>query len=294
MEIAIADEVPALAEGLANSNYRGGTVDRIWLLAGEGDDGLKFRLFLSKYRSGGEAFASPRHHHGFQQIRWADSGSINFGPDQNIPEGDIAYFPKGTYYGPQVKDGGVSLLLQYGFDAEMPGGSTEDYRNGELIKTLAKGTTTATGGRFADGYYIDKDPVTGEERRRDGGEVMAQATGRNLKIPPERYATPVLMHVEAFGAYQDGPGVEVRQLGSFFDNTGPEGDLAIRHVKLTDGTYRLTSDRAQIAWTTSSGLQIDGKTCPRMTSLYSPLGEEALLSGADGAKMFVLELPRRI
>ena len=48
----------------------------------------------------------------------------------------MAYFPRGAYYGPQVKDTGVGLLLQLGFHEEHQYGGTWANVREEAIKRL--------------------------------------------------------------------------------------------------------------------------------------------------------------
>lgn len=38
------------------------------------------------------------------QIRWAYTGSVNHAPDRDIPAWDVAYFPRGVFYGAQHTD----------------------------------------------------------------------------------------------------------------------------------------------------------------------------------------------
>ena len=294
MDIVISAEVPAKAEGGIGDAYRSGAVERTHLLADSAADGLNFRLFFSKYQPGGDAFQSPRHHHGFQQIRWTKSGSVNYGPEQNIEVGDIAYFPRGTYYGPQVKDQGVSLLLQYGFGAEMVAKKVEEYRQGAHIKDLKKSLDKLQEtGRIVDGVYVQIDPATGEERRSDPGEALHKQLGTKLAIPPEGFATPILIHPRAFEFFQLEPGVEFKHLGRFFDHPGAQADLHLAAVRLSEERdFTLSAERAQIAWSLSDGLKIDGRDYPSLTFLYSPLGENSVITGQGGVEVMIVEFPR--
>lgn len=46
-------------------------------------------------------FAEPRHQHNFDQIRYCISGTMNYGPNCWVKEGEVAYYPEGAYYGPR-------------------------------------------------------------------------------------------------------------------------------------------------------------------------------------------------
>lgn len=288
MKIVITAEVPVRAQDPSKA-ARPGSIIRQVLLSGHAADGLNFRLIRSQYQEGELAFESPRHHHAFQQLRWTESGSVNYAPGQDIPEGDIAYFPRGAYYGPQRKDQGIALLLQYGFGSEFLGGSGEQARDGEQAMTALRAR-----GTFAGGEYTDTDPATGQTRRRDAVQaIYEERTKTPFTVPPEGYAAPVLMHTRAFAYYQAAQGVQIRRLGSFCDHPGPHADLRLSTVLLTgEGTYRFGPDRAQIAWTITPGLRADGTTYPEMTCLYSPRDDDTTIAADGSAELFLIELPR--
>lgn len=291
MEVAIVSEVP-IKEQRKSGSLRPGDTIRQSLLKGDAPDGLNFRFVRSQYQAGEKAFQSPRHRHGFQQIRWTESGSANYAPGQDIPEGDIAYFPRGTYYGPQLKSEGVGLLLQYGFDGEHQSGPKwERHRVAALEKLRARG-------ELEDGLFVEIDPETGERRERDANQALYEAqyeeqTQRKFVIPPEGYASAILMHAAAFSYYQTGPGVEVKHLGRFYDHAGPNADVRISMIRLSgEGEYVLSAERAQIAWTRDPGLRIEGQVYPELTCFYCPRGEQLLLGCEQCIEIYLVELPR--
>lgn len=275
MEIVTADEIGTLSEGYAGRT-RSGNIDRQWFFRRSESDGLNFRFFRSIYKGGDLAFESPRHHHNFQQFRWTEMGSVNFGPGQDIAEGDIAYFPRGTYYGPQRKHEGVGILLQFGFGDEMP-----SRRKPEADE--------------------DTDEARIQEERwraRGGTETMeaaasVEAAPATATVPPERFSAPILMHPAAFQFHELGVGVAAKWLGRFHDHDGEHGDVAVIVLRLSEGgEYRLASDRAQLGWTITAGLEVEGQSYPRMTSFFSPRGDEAALRGSGGTEMIIIEFPR--
>ena len=284
MEIAAVNEVHS--EWRADVTRKGKT-PRKWLLVEEAEDGLSFRLVRSEYQPGDDAFETPRHHHAFQQIRWAERGALNFAPEQYVSEGEIAYFPRGTYYGPQRRDSGVGITLQFGFGREMLGGknASATYRAG-VEKLKARG-------RIEGGLFVDIDPETGQERRRDPAEAVAEEiTGESYRIPSEGYAAPILMHPDAFVYYQAGAGVELKHLGSFYDHAGPNADVIISVLRLSaGGVHKLGGERAQVAWSTGA-LLIGGRNYPDLTCLYSPRSEEIEISSSGTSEIYLVELPR--
>lgn len=285
VQIAVAADVPYEER---KDPTREGLIKRKWLLRGGEADGLNFRLFRSEYQEGELAFQSPRHHHAFQQFRWAERGEINFAPDQYIPKGDIAYFPRGTYYGPQVKDTGVSWLLQFGFGPELPGGKQAMELHRAAVEQLRDR------GRIEDGMFIDIDPETGKERRRNPAEVLVEEqTGKPYRIPDEGYAAPILMHSKAFAFADAAPGIGIKRLGAFFDHAGPDADVRVRILRFESGAeYRLSGERAQIGWSVGDGVTIDGEEYPALTAFFSPRDEDTALSGKGGAEVYIIDFPR--
>ncbi|MEC3997036.1 hypothetical protein VSR01_27435 [Actinacidiphila sp. DG2A-62] len=291
MKTVITSDVPVRAQDPARA-ARPGSILRQTLFAETAEDSLSFRLIRSQYQGGDLAFESPRHHHTFQQLRWTETGSVNYAPDQNIDEGDLAYFPRGAYYGPQRKDHGAAFLLQYGFGEEFLHARARNRdNNAETEAVLERLRETGT---FEGGRYTDTDPETGRPRTRDSVEAIydARTNGRHT-VPAAGYPTPIPMHPAAFAYYQAAHGIEIKHLGSFYDHAGPNADLHISIVRLTDNAaYTFTPERTQIAWTTNDGLRVDGTAHPKLTCLYSPRGQRDDVTGVDGVEILVLDMPR--
>lgn len=297
MQIITVAHAPTTQQSRDTSLRTGATV-RQTLLSDSTADGLNFRFIRSQYQGGDAAFESPRHHHAFQQIRFTEAGSVNYAPGHDIPQGDIAYFPRGAYYGPQRKDNGAGLLLQFGFHGEHQSGPEwKQHRVAALERLNARG-------RLDGGIYYERDKATGQEMERDANQALYEEqylaqTGRRFSIPREGYAEPILMHPAAFKYYATADGVRVKQLGHFFDHPGPNADIRITMVELAEGkSYIFTPERAQIAWTLDAGLWVEGTTYGKLTCLYSPR-DEALTVKADTAaadgnviELYLLELPR--
>jgi hypothetical protein len=85
----------------------------------------------------------------------------------------------------------------------------------------------------------------------------------------------------------------MKRLGSFFDYPGPNADVRISVLRLSDqGAFTLGADRAQIAWSTGPGLRIERRAYPELACLYSPREETAELSSESPVEVFILDLPR--
>lgn len=289
MEVVIAANVREEEQRFAG---RPGRTVRQYLLSDNAPDGLNINLYRSQYQGGDAAFGSPRHHHAFQQIRWTEQGSVNYAPGQEIPAGDLAYFPRGAYYGPQRKDQGIGLLLQFGFGAEHQSGAAWNrYREAAMRRLTERG-------RFENGLYVSVDPETGGTVERDAVQAIYEEQAKDrgsgeFIIRPEGYEMPVLIHPAAFAYYQAEPGVEIKHLGSFYDHPGPNAGVRLSLLRLSrGGAYDLDPERAQFGWAAQPGLQIDGKTCPELTYFHSPREESSVLSADDKAEVHLVELPR--
>ncbi len=253
------------------------------LASGSTEDGLNFSLNLVRYGEGENRFETPRHHHTYEQVRVPISGSLNYGPKQDVPEGWVSYFPAGAYYGPQCVDGGTIVALQYGFgdDFLLPG----------RRRRAAGAAKMAESGSFKNGVYTDST-ASGRKRNRDAvNAVYEEALGRPLEIPKPRYPAPILMDPAAFEwtASDEEPGVATKFLGAF-----TERDLALSMLSWPDsGTHALRSERTQLVVALSDGFVIDGQTYPAFTTLCANQGETAALSGTPDTQAIVITMPIR-
>jgi hypothetical protein len=292
MQISVVSETLPDVRNDAGKTLRNAKTIRQSLLAGDMPDGLTFTLNRTQWLSGDNATSTPRHRHGFQQIRWSESGRLNYAPDRYIHEGDLGYFPRGAWYGPQFRDEGVSITIQFGFNGEKQHGSPmwDKYQAEALEKLQASG-------EFVNGTYVDTDPATGEKRKRDSVEALYEVqyemhTGERFVIPAAGYDSAILMHPNAFDYYNAGKGVDIRRLGSFYDHPGESGDVAFAMVRLSGGTFELGPERAQIVWSANHGLIVGGKTYPESTYIFSPRSESVELTSDDSVELYVVTFPR--
>ncbi len=292
MEIVVATDV-SVKDPNGGLGVRTGSIDTQRLLGDDAPDGLNFWFVRNSFAStSDEAFRTPRHHHTFAQIKMVEKGSSNFLPGKDIEEGDIAYFPRAAYYGPQEKDNCTSFGMQFGFNGEHQRGERWESRRADAMANLKKR------GRIENGMFFGTDADTGEEVVRDSVEAlyderMRMVSNRPLELKPEAYDSVVLMHPDAFTYFPVAPGVELKHLGRFYDQPGPNGDVAISVVRLSDGgSFTLGDDRAQLGWTLKEGLTVDGRSYPALTTFYSPRGERAEIAGVDGVQVYLVTFPR--
>jgi hypothetical protein len=231
-------------------------------------------------------YYSPRHRHNFDQIRYQLDGDFDFGVDGVMRAGSIAYFPEGTYYGPQSSAAvNSTLVLQFGGASASGYVSPEQYEKAaaELAKhgTFAKGIYTRTG---ADGRKINQDAYEA---------VWEQVNGRPLVYPRQRYQHPVFMDPGNFEWIEvDGPpGASVKHLGEF-----SERRTRIRFFRLAPaGTLDLDENSIYFV-TQGSGVISNGDAASRFerhATVHLAAGDRATLSagGSEPAELLHIGLP---
>jgi len=204
-------------EWTAVSGHRAGRIEFKRLLQGTAGAPDNFELSLVRTFGG---YATPRHRHNFDQIRYALSGAMNYAPRKDLVAGSVGYFPEGTFYGPQRMAGeSLVLLLQLG------GASGQGFMRYEDLQ--AGHAALAACGTFEGGLY--RGPRGGPQ---DGYEaVWEQVHGHPIAYPPPRFEEPILMW-PAHYAWVPSPGelgVAEKLLGAFTE----------RHLEL--GCVRLES-----------------------------------------------------
>ena len=111
MKVTHGAEMAYSSVGL--THRQGGPTFKL-LLLGEDNTPAKYNLMLARQ----EPFHSPRPRHNVEQFRYAYKADITLGKSEawTLREGELAYFPEGTWYGPQDDGEGVRevLVLQFG------------------------------------------------------------------------------------------------------------------------------------------------------------------------------------
>lgn len=154
-------------------------------------------------------YASPRHRHNFDQIRIALEGDMRISPNQVVKQGQIGYFPEGTYYGPYDDAGRArtTMIVQFG------GASGSGYMGDAAEKTARDSLLKE--GEFRDGIF---HRTSGEGRKnQDAYEaVWERCMGRKLEYPKQRYDMPVVLDPNGFAWRPTGDaGVSFKRLGTF-------------------------------------------------------------------------------
>ncbi len=230
------------------------------------------------FGEGDRAYASIRHRHDFEQLRYAVSGRMDLGVGM-LDQGQVGYFPANAYYGPQKCDGAVILIAQWGdhfiTKADSDRAVAELSRAGEF-----------TGGIYRsagpDGRPFNKDPLNA---------IWEQVFGRPYVPGKPRYAQPVVISPDSFGwSAPDGP-VRGRRLGIFTEN-----DTTIETLAWTqDGTWHdrpaAGDQRPALLFTTAGQFTTDGQDFGALAGLWAGPGEPVTLHATAGSELLKVRFP---
>jgi hypothetical protein len=265
---------------------RGGTIEFKTLLEGHEGAPDNYQLLIANTDI---SFQSPRHRHNFDQLRYSLEGSTNFGPKRNLEQGDLAYFPEGTYYGPQVQQevGQTSLAMVVQFGG--PSG------NGYMSRQQMQDGFNRLGalGKFEAGVFKRTAPAPDGRMNQDAYEAVWEfQNGRPVSYSKPRFLDPVHFREQNFDwqPVAGQPGVATKHIGSFTEKgirvfflqlqpgachvLPPEDQIQLLFVK--DGTGKLG---AHDAWSRHSAVEL------------AP-GETAALEATTLTELMVLVLPR--
>jgi hypothetical protein len=236
------------------------------------------------------SYWAPRHRHNFDQVRYQLDGSFDFGADGVMKPGSIAYFPEGTYYGPQTSAAANStLVLQFG------GASGSGYISPEQYEKAS--TELAKHGTFLKGVYMCRKP-DGSRINQDAYEaVWEEVNGRPLVYPGERYLRPVFMDPQSFQwiPLDNRPGVSRKYLGQFserrtrvvFFNVAPGASLDLEENSI----YFVTRGLGTVSTEDSAG---PTNHFSRHTTIHLVRGDQATVSvsGSEPAELLQIGLPQ--
>jgi hypothetical protein len=186
---------------------REGVLQLSFLLNGQEDAPDNYALFIGRAGSGG--WATPRHRHNFDQLRYVIKGNYPYAGEKVMPEGWVGYFPESVRYGPQDRPEGLEMVTcQFG------GASGNGYLSVE--RREAANEALKKKGEFKNGVftYLDAD---GKRHNQDGSEAcFEEATGRKVSFANPRYEMPILMDPSSYAWVPEAaPGVATKWLGAF-------------------------------------------------------------------------------
>ena len=271
---------------IAPPAVRGGTIKFKTLLEGQEGRPDNYQLLLADTDP---SFKSPRHRHNFDQLRFSLTGCTNIGPQRNLEEGDLAYFPEGTYYGPQnqeeVGKDSLSLVIQFG------GPSGNGYMS---LRQLDQGLESLKAdGRFESGVYKRNSPVPDGPKNQDAYEaVWENQNGRPVAYEKPRFMDAIHFRERNFGwqALADTPGVAIKRIGSF-----TECDVGVQFLRLDAGaSYTLPAWRQKqlVFVKNGTGSFGTGDEWFEHTAVDLPAGESVEMTATTPSEAVILFLPR--
>jgi hypothetical protein len=280
MHIVQAQDMPWAER---QERHREGSLAFKNLFHGEEGDPNNFRLVLS--RNSGE-YKSPLHRHNFDQVRYCVRGAASIAPGKSLEEGDVGYFPEGTFYGPQDDKGGdrVTLVFQGG------GASGLGYMSAAQLK---RGTEELERqGAFSGGRFTR----AGESASRDSYEaIWEHVMGRPIAYPDGRYEDPILVRTSAFSWRPDGSGVSRRALGCFTERGVRLDSLRIDHgagcVVAAPGAMALVFVVAGQGALVAPGLTGEGAAYKDWTAIHLSKDETLRLEAAAPTELLVMTFP---
>ena len=233
----------------------------------------------------GDGFYSPRHRHNFDQFRYVVYGETNIAKGRDLHQGEIGYFPEGTYYGPLTQRGDVGLIVM-----QFPGPQGE-YRIGDDEKQAAMDRLRAKGGVFEDGIYKYTTPDGAKVNQDSYEAVWQETTGKPVKYADPRYAAPIMVRPQGFQwrKHPKHPGVEVKNLGSFH-----EYGTAISIWRLAPGTVIAPEviDAPEVRCVIAGETHDEGRLLDDKSTYYLPEGvRTSPIESPKGAELLVFSLP---
>lgn len=213
--------------------HRPGFAENKRLLSGQSDSRKNFELSLVHVDS---HYATPRHKHNFDQIRFMLKGEFGFNRNDVQREGSLSYFPEGTPYIQRADGESITLLLQFGGASGAGFLSYADLDRGkEEMDEI---------GRFEDGLFVSAD----SGKSCDAYEAIWQHIRRRpVRYPLMRYRSPIVADPQSFDwiACSEESGVYIKQVGQFTERHIGMGFLKCAagsaHTLVDDRLYYLLS-----------------------------------------------------
>lgn len=261
------------------SSHREGKSSYVRLL--DGDEGTPGNFSVVIAKSPGRY--SPRHRHNFEQFRFQLEGIANYGRTGTLTPGMLGYFPEGVHYGPQTQDEGEyleTLALQFGG----PSGSGYLGRSAQaaLTEELRKF------GEFKKGAFRRNPDVPGKRNMDAFEAIWEYANQRPLVYPQPRYASPILMHPDAFGwvPVEGSEGVFEKHLGTY-----SECQSGASMVRIEPGSRFDAKGGRDIYFVLKGSGEVEDAPYRRLTTVYLDESETATFAATDTTEILHFHLP---
>ena len=266
---------------------RGGTIEFKTMLEGDENTPDNYQLLLANTDL---SFKSPRHRHNFDQLRFSLVGDTNIGVKRNLAEGDLAYFPEGTYYGPQDQEsvGKESLAMVVQFGGPSGNGYMSRRQMSESFAKLEKE------GRFEGGVYKRNTPAPDGRMNQDSYEAIWEyQNGRPIEYSKPRFMDPVHFRERNF-EWQAVPvesGAATKHIASF-----TEKGVAVFCVQIDAGaSYTLpAAPQTQLLFVQrgTGNFGVGEGHWSAHTAAHFSAGESAHMTATALTEAVILQLPR--
>lgn len=250
-----------------------------------GVPGVRLEFTWRRYDKG---YGTPRHKHIFDQYRYNLSGRRMI-KDGFLEAGEVAFYPEGVYYGPQLQEEECTGLgLQFQGLTGIPYLTHKEL--GDARKALS-----AEGGTFKGGIYTKVLP-DGRRINKDSHAACTEyVSGKKVEFPEGRFDKPIVMKPQGHPWIGDRKldGVEHKRLGVF-------GGSGIRLMRLAPGAKipARREEDAEIRYLTEGSIEYGGKTWQGGkttevgTYMFVQAGAEVgEITTKTGGEFYVIELP---
>jgi hypothetical protein len=250
-----------------------------------GVPGLKIEFSWKRYDKG---YGTPRHTHIFDQYRYNLTGKRQI-KDGFLEAGEVAFYPEGVYYGPQLQEEECT-----GLGLQFQGLTGIPYLTHKELHDARK-ALSAEGAVFERGVCTRVLP-DGRKINRDSHLACSEyVAGKSLEFPKGRFDKPVVMKPDAHPWIGDRrlAGVEHKRIGAF-------GGSGIRFTRLQPGAAipARREDDAEIRYLIEGSVDyggrrwLGGKTPEEGTYMFfQPGADVGEITTDTGGIFFVIELP---
>ena len=253
------------------STHRAGRIENKRLLSG--DEGAPDNYELSLVLADGD-YATPRHRHNFDQLRFMLEGRFGFGLRAQ-EEGTVGYFCEGVHYEQAAIGHSVTLLFQGGGAS---GSGFMSYRQLEAGQSALKDL-----GSFSGGVYSEPRE-DGGRRNKDAYEaIWEHVHQRPIAYPAARFDEPVIMNPQSFAWVAD-ENCERRSLGTF----GERG-LSVGFLRTAPGAA-IRLGPGQVVFVLEGEGDAGGEAYGPHTALASD-GGEVTLTASSATLLYTIGLP---
>ena len=250
-----------------------------------GVPGVRLEFTWRRYDKG---YGTPRHTHIFDQYRYNMTGKRQI-KDGFVEAGEVAFYPEGVYYGPQLQEEECT-----GLGLQFQGLTGIRYLTHKELGDARK-ALSAEGGSFKGGVYTKILP-DGRKINRDSHLACTEyVTGHKVDFPKPRFDKPIVMKPQSSPWIGDRKvdGVDHKHMGTF-------GGSGIRFTRLAPGAKipaRVEED-AEIRYMISGTMEyggkhwVGGKTTEEGTYMFVQAGAEVgEITSKTGGEFYVIELP---